>query len=346
MPDDIQQTGAAQQTPASSPPPSPPEPSPSDNSLGGSIPPGFDGRGGQPEQVEWTGIRDYARTLGHDLSHYQDDAAAFRDLLTAHQQVPQLQQLARYGQEYIQHHDQFQKWLENQNRGGQQAAPAQQQPQSWWAPPAEHAEIQRIVDQWYMTDPQTGQLRPRDGAPLSAIQKVHDYAEYQRNWQHKLFHNPQEALRGAIQEEAKKLFMEQSQQQQAIATSQSILQRNADWLFYKDQRGTPMHGYYTPAGLQFFDYVSKIEQMGVRDPRQVEFLALSMLQRDTLLNQQAPQQPQQQPPQQAPYNGAGRSTTNREPQRQSVPSGQGGLAAMLAQDLAANGHTRFALPGD
>lgn len=341
-----QQQGTTQQVAQSASPP------PDLSSQQGSQVAADQGAQQQQQATNWTSIRDYGREAGVDLSQFQDDSQAMQALLSAYRTAPQIQQLqhlARYGNEYLQHREAF----ENFRRGAQPQSStpglgASQAQKSWWSPPCSQQEAQSLMQQWSVRDAQ-GNVNLRPDAPPSVVEKINGYAAYVQDWENKLRHNPQEAFGQAIRTEAEKIVNERLTQNQQMDQAKAILGRNAGWMFYQDQNGQPMPGNYTPHGQAFYNYVRQLEAQGVRDPQFTEYWALSMLQGDmyrqqaaaAARNQQPQQAPQGQPrmpgvmpvPQGQPQNRVNYTT----PQNQGITQGAGTFESMLRDGMAQAG---------
>lgn len=308
---------------------------------------------GTQQATNWTSIRDYGKEAGVDLSQYQDDSQAMQALLAAYRQAPQMQQLqhlARYGNEYLQHREAFENFRRGQHQAPTQGAGTSQAQKSWWSPPCTQQEAQSLMAQWSVRDAQ-GAISLRPDAPPSVVEKINGYAQYVQDWENKLRHNPQEAFGQAIRTEAEKIVQERLTQNQAMDQAKAILARNSDWMFYKDGYGQPMPGNYTPQGQAFYNYVRQLEAQGVRDPQFTEFWALSMLQRDMYHQQAAAAARNQQQPNQAPVNQPRMpgvmpaQPQNRvnytTPQNQGITQGAGTFESMLRDGMAQAGVTRF-----
>lgn len=300
---------------------------------------------------EFVGVLDYAKSRGLDLSGFKDDQEAIEQLLNLYQRYPQVEQLARYGNEFLQHQEAFTKYLATQASPGQ-LPPNQPQPaKKWWTPPASREEVQQLIKRWYVQDPATGEVKPRPEAPPSAVQKVADYSTFISNWQEKVQHDPENAFAGLIKEQAKTVVQDLLQERQVQDAAMSVVNRHAVWMFYADPRtGVPLYGNYTPQGAAFWNHVQQAERKGIHDVHNQEDYALRMLQLDQYQQWYAQQQTALQPP-------AGRtpattpqlpSPANRQPSYtppsgQPAPLGAVNLAQLFRQNLAANGIDRFSL---
>src|SRR5262245_8312978 len=79
---------------------------------------------GATPEPEWMSILDAAKNYGYQFDQgITDDHAAIQHLIAQAQRARQLEQLAAYGQQYVQHASAFQQWMQQQ----QQAQLAAQQ---------------------------------------------------------------------------------------------------------------------------------------------------------------------------------------------------------------------------
>lgn len=331
---------AGQQTPPYSPPPA-----------------ANAGEGQGQGQAASLSVRDALANYGLDLrGQFQDDHAALQYMALQMRQAQQAQQLAQYGQLYVQHADQFQRFLTQQ----QEEQRRQQQQPGWWnAPQYDPTWSQKI-----MRDPTTGELRAVPGAPPDTVQKYLQWVEHQKTFLDRFSQDPIGAIRPGIEEVVQQVAQRMLQQQMYVQQDQQVanefLRQNADWLYAKDQSGQvlanpqtgqPMLSEY---GRRFAYYVNEAEQMGLSDSSRQQQYAMRSLQRDYLMQiyqQQGQQQqqvqapsPQQQANQQflqqaAARNGVGGPVPPAGNVQGSVPvqPSQRGLEEMLARNLAAAG---------
>lgn len=192
--------------------------------------------------------------------------------------------------------------------------PKQEEEEKWFEPPATQAEVQKLVADYYYND-QSGRLVPKPGTPEDVVETVNDWTRYMQQWQDNLVYNPQDAIGKAVQIEAKKIFQEQMRREREVNSAAEIVNRNAEWLYFRDQNGNPMPGQMTPAGQRFFEYVHHYDSLGVKDVYELEKIALRSTYADMLQWQQ--QQWQQQ------------NATTGQPQQQQQqrpgPSGRGSV---------------------
>lgn len=263
-------------------------------------------------------------------------------MLQIHQRYPQMEQLAQYGNEWLQfqnskEYNQYQQWL-RQNQPQQQAQPG------WWNPPLKQPEYEQAVNRWMTQDPVSGQRVPKPGAPASIVSKINEYEGYTQDWANKFVHNPQDALKDPVREMAQAVIREEFQRQQVHNASMDVVKRHENWLFHRDpQTGVPLYNQYTPQGIAFWNAVKEGERMGITDPYNLEYFALTKLTAQSQQFQQPQQAPQQQPPKnQAP--SAARIGQHAQPaQPKAMPRGNVSLEQQLRENLVASGFNDISL---
>ncbi len=174
-------------TPGPGPAPGPPSPAPA--------PTPAPAPGGQFDSV-----RAHARSLGiQGVEQFPDDASFLQHLYLTRQQAGQSQQLAQYGQEYLQHRDQFNVWQQQQQAAEAQRAAAAQEKAKWWNPPPFDPSWRDHVEQ----DPATGQLRTRAGSDPAILPRYQAHQAYRQEFARKLLDNPEATLGPMVEERAK-----------------------------------------------------------------------------------------------------------------------------------------------
>lgn len=275
------------------------------------------------------GIRDYARSIGQDLSMYPDDHAAAQALLNSHTDYSRMQQLARYGAQYL---------YDRQNKQQTQApvaAPAQ--PEGYWNPPASENEVRAILSQWYQSDGYGG-MQPRPETPPSLVEKVNDFSRYMNNWRT----NPQEVLDRFgkdLLKQAKEQWAQEQQEQQFRTSISHTIDKNAGWLYYTNQNGQPIRDprFLTPQGQMYYQYIRMLEARGVTDPVMLDELALTrlaldieMAKRGTPVGQPVGQAGAAAPAQAAPGMNGRQPSANGGSSR---VTGPGAFESMLNEDF-------------
>lgn len=238
--------------------------------------------GGDPggeEDVAAPSWRDQAKNFGIDLSTYQDDESAFRHLSdrikqaeTLQSQLEQSQPLVQYGQEYLNHAADFQRW-----RQEQEAAKQQQEPDPY-APP-------EFDPTWYsmVKYDQNGVVVPdvaRGGTP-EIVSKLQTFT----NWQKNFLSNPYKHIEGFVdkraEERAKSLIQEEIGKLSENFHAQQFLSNNRDWLFQRDQNGQQVmeqdgRPALTEEGKVFRQFLTQAAEDGLNSQQQ-QAVAMRML---------------------------------------------------------------------
>lgn len=250
-------------------------------------------------QADAQSVRDALASYGLDLrNQFQDDHQALQHLVMLARQAASQQPLVQYGQQYLQHASDFQRYLEERQRQQQQS----QQQQSWWKAPEYDPTWARRL----MRDPQTGEIKPMPGEPLDLVQKYQAWAEHQRSFLDKFAQDPIGAIKPGLEQVVQQVAQQMVQQQlasyQERQQAESFLAQNADWMFARDGQGQPLVNPATnqpalsPLGQQFAAYVFEAERMGLRDTASQQRYAMNSLQRDYLAARYQQQAGGQAPP--------------------------------------------------
>ena len=288
---------------------------------------------GQPQQYT---LADQVTALG--FTDVQDERDAQYRLLDSYQQLQnqnsqwadfyqgqqqqynQQQQLAEYGQEYLDLQrdpawQQYQQQQDHYDQGEQQQQPTGQE--HWWAPPQMDMED---LERWrtQKVDPQTGEIYADwvDGTPQEIKEDAEDYVAYLEDWAENIIRRPNEVLPGIIEQEFDKLFKSRytalmqynNQYQQEVQNHtevESINQRNADWVYQVDPRTnqylSDANGnlVLSPQGQAVTNYINYFRGQGITDPSSLWELATRMYSGDLSVSQQQQQQQQYQEAQQS-----------------------------------------------
>lgn len=215
----------------------------------------------QAPTSDFVSIRDAAKGYGLDLSSFEDDESALRHLAGEIQRGQQAQQLAQYGQVYLQHASDFERWQQERAKVKQTPEP------KWWSPP----EYNPGWEQFLARDAE-GNLVPKPGAPPDLLQKVTAYHQYRRDFADRLLSDPEKTLEPLITQVATKIAQQHVNQNlgqyQDQVSARNFVEQNSSWLFQSgpdgrrltDQRGQAV---LTPLGSRFRDYVVEAEQVGI-----------------------------------------------------------------------------------
>ena len=231
-----------------------------------------------PAPAEFQSLQDWYKEQGLDLGQqFQSDEEMARALADAYKSRNQPDP---YVQQFQQYQPQFFQWLSEQQK---QAAQPAETPTGPWAPPATRDEVQRYLSTYYKQDPQTGQLQAQPNTPLEVRNKVEGYSTYISDWQHRLQHDPQNALGPLVQEMVKPLLAQAQEQARDEMAAQEMVRRNEAWLYQSD----PTSGKITldargqrvlsPEGQRFAQLVGEANNYGIRGTANQEHYALKML---------------------------------------------------------------------
>lgn len=263
------------------------------------------------------------RTRGYQVP----DGARPQDILgqitEALSHLPQLQQLAQYGQMAAPHWTEFQNYLvaKQQQQQTQQAQPSGQNPwhQKYWTPP----EYDPRWEQMLAVDAQ-GNVVAKPGTPPDVLYKVQQYQAWKSEQIRKFTDNPLTFLEEPVKDLARQVAMEVLQgHSQATSEAQiagDFVRQNYTWLYEHDANGQPVmqpqlnaHGQTVMAPVPTYwhgrvvEHVRSLAQSGVRDVEvqkqyalravQAEYAALQSQQQQMAAQQAATPQPatQEQP---------------------------------------------------
>lgn len=301
-----------------------------------------------PAQPQFVSVRDHLRELGYGqlADGYENDQTLVADLVRSQESARQALALAQYGQRYLQHAGEFERYL------SERQAPQQPRKDSkWWNPPEFNPSWRGLVSR-----DESGNLVTTPGAPPDVLPKYLAYEQYRRDFADRFLSNPEEALSPLIQEKASSIAQEivnsHLSQMREEHQAGTFLRENASWLHQRDQNGGLVRDYsgrpvLSPAGRQFRSYVEEAEQIGIQGVAAQERYATRLLRADLVA---AGIQPQNSQPSNAqlkqqflqngsrqPNHGGSVSTTPDLTGR--VPEQNQGLslAERLRRDLAANG---------
>jgi len=246
----------------------------------------------QTAEQQALSVRDALANYGLDLrQHFNDDHAALQHLVSLARRLPEQEQLARYGQEYLRHADKFQSWLRSQ----QEAERSKQQQQPWFkAPEYDPSWLNKLV-----RDPVSGELRPAPGAPPDLVQKYIAWHEHRNSFLDNLAKDPIGAIKPGLEEMVKQITSEMIRQNmgqyQEQSRANSFVQQNASWLYETNAEGVPVRDQsgrprLSELGQRFGAYVQRAQSMGLVDTASQQEYATAMLERDWFRQQQSRQQ--------------------------------------------------------
>lgn len=286
---------------------SPPQPeSPPPEQLAYSAPP-----------PEMGSIREAFKSRGYDTTGFEDDEQFIQTIelgLSQLNDLPQLQQMAQYGQQYLQQASAPQQQQQQYEEPVQEAPPEpvyEEEEVSAWAPP----EFDKGWDSLLRVDSRTGTYVPINEhvSPVVA-QKANEYRTWLRDQGQRFWNNPydfmKEGLTDWVADVADSVVEQRMGQQSTNDQVTDFLSQNANRFYMLDQMGNiqydPNTGqeYLTQEGQALKHYATEARSGGMSDPQRIQEYALGMVERD-LYQQGAMQQyyqqqvaQQSQPPQQ------------------------------------------------
>jgi hypothetical protein len=227
---------------------------------------------------EWQSVRDYATQLGIDSSKFADDDAFLRHVIGQAQRAQQLEQLAQYGQVYVQNADQFQAW-QRQQQAAQQTQQQQAPKQPPWKGPEYDARWEALIEA-----DAAGGFKVKPGHDPAILPKYLAYQEHRRQWAQKLLNSPDEALGEWVEERAAtkaKDLIEKTLAQRESAEYQRRFIESNPWIHQRDAEGTVQvapdgRPLLSPAGQILARHWDDAERMGIQTRQDQERYARSM----------------------------------------------------------------------
>ena len=296
-------------------------------------------------------LRDTAKQYGADLSQFQSDDDALKYLVEQAGQrqaiearLREEQGLAKYGREYLSHAGEFQNFLQSK-----QAQSQKQAEEKFWNPPEwDPAWLSKV------TRGEDGKLVPLydKGGSEALIKKIYDYAEWRESTLDKFLHQGPEFLAPAIKkmaaDQAREIVQSTLQEKMGELDARHFLAMNRDWLYEKDQNGSPLFGHLSQQGKIFQESLRRAEELEKLTPaarsQQVamELMRLAGVQPGT----QPGLQPGQQPDKKTAFlkNAAQQTAPIATSATSSPTSGiaqgptKGSLYDQMVADLKANGY--------
>jgi len=283
--------GASSTAPAASPPSGAPAVPAGAGSPGGMLggTPAPATPAGTPAAPEYQSVRDALANYGLDLrGQFSDDHAALQHLIGQVRAAQSLQQLAQYGQAYLQQAPQFAQWQQAQEAARRQAAQAQAQ---WFrAPEYDPRWLSQIT-----RDSTTGELRVVAGAPPEVLPKYNAWIDHQRSFLDRFSRDPIGAIRPGIEQVVQQVAEQMVQQHlgnyRETSEAQRFVAEHSGWLHSHDAQGhavmDPRTGreQLSPLGQRFEQYVREAAQMGLQGTQAQARYALGLVQRDYVLAQ-------------------------------------------------------------
>lgn len=284
------------------------------------------------EASAWASIRDAAKGYGYDLSSYQDDHTALQALILRAREAESQSDLVRYGQHYLQHQGDFQRYLQWRQEQEQRAQAEAQKQQAWWKAPEYDPRWRQMVQK----DPNTGRLIPAEGAPPDVVQKYLTAAQHSQDFFDKFAFDPVGTIKPGIEEVAKEIALQVVKQHLGgfsdTMHAQNYVSANSSWLHQRDQQGNVVYGQdgrpqLSTAGRLFAGHVQNAISLGIQDEGQRAAYARSMVERDLAIHAIQARQAQ-----------AAQQTQGEQAKQQFLQNASGGGAAQHVP--AAGGSTQ------
>lgn len=232
----------------------------------------------------YSGARDFvAKALGFAQAEtYGDDAAFLTALVegqkTATQRLQEMQQLAQFGQMYLNER-------QAAHRTPQQAASAAPDPLAAYKAPEYSQAWQSHVERT-----ENGGWKTRDGGDPSVLPKWLAVQQFRADMGEKLLSDPVAFLKPIVtqlaQEQAREVVQAQFGQHETSQYVNGFMSQNAGWLFQADQTGNrinnPMTGQpiLSAAGNRFYQHLRAAESLGIQNPKAQENYARALLMAD------------------------------------------------------------------
>lgn len=267
----------------------------------------FEDAATQPPPTSAAGVREAFAARGYDVQNFQDDQQFIETIesgLSQLNDLPQLQQLAEYGKQF----------LSQQSQGEPVSEPVSEQPpESYtdinqssadnWQPP----EFDPTWDDMLTLDAASGQYIPVNEHVNPAVaQKANVYRDWMRDQGQNFWNNPyefmQNGLQGWIENTIDSRVNEISERTKYSEEVDDFLNQNAESLYHLDSAGNIMHDpvtgeeSLTGKGAALKGYAEQARANGMSDPRAIQDYAVGMIEKDSLLqhNVQLQQYAQQQ----------------------------------------------------
>lgn len=301
------------------------------------------------EQPAATSIRDLASRYGVDLSEYQDDEAAVRHLAEQARAAREHQELAQYGQQFVQHAadgswQDYLAWKQQQ----QQSQQNPEEPKLWDPPEWNPSWLQQVRQD------ESGNLVPdtqRGGTP-ETVAKIQRYVSWRQDQQDKFWQDPFTYLKPFVENQAEQrardLIRQELSQYGEQIDARHFITNNKDWLYRHDESGQVQYQDGRPVmsqeGQVFYNALQRVNDKNWSTADKQEY-ALEQLQlhrqMESLKRQDPKARKEDELAQAAGYQPSSGATEHKTPDAQdNVASPQNpnaSFAEMLRADLAAAG---------
>jgi hypothetical protein len=234
------------------------------------------------QQSVATPLRDLAQQRGMDVSSYESDDALLADLMEARQRAETLQQMTPYVQDYLQHREGYQSYLQQQQQDQQQQQ-TPEEPTFWQAPEYNPAWLGMVK-----RDDGTGQIIPdfSAGGTPEIAQKVQAYIQHRSDQQERFWSDPfsylQEFVDARAQTQAKELVSQELGRHAEEQEAREFISANRAWLLKHDDKGVVMGNGGQPQlseeGAYFMQQLEVGTQQYQMAPQAAKAYAMQMLQ--------------------------------------------------------------------
>lgn len=252
-----------------------------------------------PAPTEAVSFRDALSEKGHDLSQFQDDEALLKHIegqLKLAEQVPQLQQSARYMEYLAPYADKIEQLVQAESQPGTvqtqpAVAPAPTEPVAeadYWdkSPEWDPAWREQITTETAPDGSQT--LVCRAGARPDLVTKYHARRDWEQRQSDKLLEDPAAAVRpglksdfDALREDFRTIAREELNTYRQQQYDNAFVMENQEWLYQKGADGQPLIDQQTgqsvlsSQGMAFGNIASQLGTAGL-DPALVPQVAMQL----------------------------------------------------------------------
>lgn len=251
----------------------------------------------QPEP-EGMLLREFLGAEHYDTSQFEDDEALGAHVasqLKAAEQIPQLQQAARYVEYLAPYADQIQEVIRQQQAGdktpaqpvAQPTAEPEPEPKPYWKPPPQW---DPAMEAGLKLDEASGAYTARPGYHPDLPRQYQAYRDWERTQAALLLRDPAAVVREglapdfrAAETRQREIVKEELAAYQETQAANAFVLDNQHWLYQQDpqsnrlvidpQTGSPV---LSPQGMQFQQVASQLQAAGTA-PAQIPYLAMQMV---------------------------------------------------------------------
>jgi hypothetical protein len=237
-------------------------------------------------------VMDAFASQGYDVTGFGDDGNFMETIQSGLAQLsdlPRLEELAKYGQEYL-----------RTSSGAQETAPGQVEerapeppPESNWQPP----EYEESWDNLLRVGDDGNFIPVSEHVSPVIAQKANQYREWMRDQGQTFWKQPYEFIQNGIepwvQQQISQGIEKAFSEREVNGEVEDFISENASRLYDLDSNGQIRHDPVTgeerlsAEGAVLKHYAEEARQGGMTDPRAIQDFSVGMLQRDMYMNQQA-----------------------------------------------------------